>query len=236
MSLSNAISYLTVLPIPYNPQIPLNRSVHYFPLVGAGMGSLLLLCFLGFSFVFPPFIAAILAMACLEAAGGGSSLRALAQLLNKGKEEQLSTHDFRIPLGLAGAIGVVVVFVGKVLAVHWITPEWQNYALFLTPIFGRTSQALGLLFCKEFGVSPGADRGKNGPKRVKALVFSLGLLSLVFHFPLHLALGFLIGYLVILLIMYTGLNKRQGGLTVSTLSAASQVSELFFLAACAWLL
>ena len=41
MSLSNALSYLTVLPIPFKKHIPLNRSVHYFPLVGAGMGSIL---------------------------------------------------------------------------------------------------------------------------------------------------------------------------------------------------
>ena len=46
MSLSNALSYLTVLPIPFKKHLPLNLSVHHFPLVGAGMGSILVLTLL----------------------------------------------------------------------------------------------------------------------------------------------------------------------------------------------
>ena len=80
MSLGNALGYLTVLPIPYKKHIPLLRSIHFFPLVGAGMGSLGVLFFLGTRSVLPDFVACILAVVALEALNGGTQLRGVAEM------------------------------------------------------------------------------------------------------------------------------------------------------------
>ena len=82
MSLSNALSYLTVLPIPFKKHLPLNRSVHYFPLVGAGMGSVLVLALLVFKSLLPQYLACLATIAVLEAMTGGIHLRAVAELID----------------------------------------------------------------------------------------------------------------------------------------------------------
>src|SRR3989338_3612382 len=80
MSLGNALGYLTILPIPYKKHVPLLRSIHYFPLVGAGMGSAAGLLFLGARSLMPDFVACLLVLAALEGLGGGAWLRGAAEM------------------------------------------------------------------------------------------------------------------------------------------------------------
>src|SRR4051812_337623 len=82
MSLSNALSYLTVLPVPFKKHIPLNRSVHFFPLIGAAMGSILVLSLLTFKLFLPTILACMATVALWESMTGGIHLRAFAELVD----------------------------------------------------------------------------------------------------------------------------------------------------------
>ncbi len=236
MSLSNALSYLTVLPIPFKKHLPLNRSVHYFPLVGAGMGSVLVLALLAFKFLLPQYLACLATIAFLEAMTGGIHLRAVAELVDGRRTFPGSGFGPRSEYHWQGIAAVAALLLVKVGSLAHTRSDWQLFAVLLAPILGRSSQALGIIFSKhrlETAKGPVDPAVKSRQKR--ALIFTAVLLTAMGLFPWKIAGILIVQYFVVMLAAFRFLNRRMEGLTVQSLGAVAELSEAFFLAACAFL-
>lgn len=236
MSLGNAFSYLTILPIPYKRQVPLLRSVHYFPMVGAAMGSLLAILFVGVTSVLPHFVACLLVIALLEWMTGGQHLRAVAELA-MGKRTPPG-HGFGrgAPIfNRRGQLAMGLTLVLKAAALMLIPKAWQPYAVLLLPICGRCAQTLGIVFSRYR--RPEADKLDAAVvrRRIRAVFFSALLGFLLFLFPLRIGAILALEYVLALTLFYRIMNARNQGLTVQTLGSAAQLSELLFLASAALL-
>jgi adenosylcobinamide-GDP ribazoletransferase len=233
MSLSNALGYLTVLPIPFKKHIPLKRSVHFFPLVGAGMGSLLVLIFLAFQAMLPIYIACIASIAVLEAMTGGIHLRAVAELMDGRRTFPGSGFAPKPEYHWRGISAVALIFFVKVNGLANMRPEWQPFAVLLTPILGRSSQALGIIFSRHRLESSTGPKDPAVIRRQKrALIFTGVLLCSMGLFPWKAAAILTAEYFVLMIASYRFLNRRMEGLTVQTLGAVAELAEAGFLATC----
>ena len=233
MSLSNALGYLTVLPIPFKKHLPLARSVHFFPLVGAGMGSILVLIFLSFQAVLPHYLACLAAVAVLEAMTGGIHLRAVAELMDGRRTFPGSGFAPRPEYHWRGIAAVALLIFVKVNGLAHMRAEWQPFAVLLTPILGRSSQALGIIFSKhrldtaKAPIDPAVKR-----RQKRALVFTGVLLCSLGLFPWKAAAIMTAGYFTMVIAAYRFLNRRMEGLTVQTLGTVAELAESGFLATC----
>lgn len=233
MSLSNALSYLTVLPIPFKKHIPLNRSVHFFPLVGAGMGSLMVLVFLFLKEILPGYLACVATVALLEAATGGIHLRAVAELMDGRRTFPGSGFAPKPDYKWKGMAAVAVLFFVKVNGLAHMRPEWQPFAVLLMPILGRSSQALGIIFSRHRLDSANAPIDPAVKRRQKrALILTAALLCSMLLFPWKTAGILTAEYFIIMLAAYRFLNRRMEGLTVQSLGTVAELTEAGFLATC----
>ena len=134
MSLGNALGHLTILPFPYKKQVPLLRSIHYFPLVGMGMGSFAVLFFLGIQHVFPNALSCFLTLAVLEVLTGGVQLRGIVEMIQGRRTYPGHGFDpgFKLDLRGFGIVGMMLFF--KTTALILLPREWQTHAVFLLPI------------------------------------------------------------------------------------------------------
>lgn len=233
MSLSNALGYLTVLPIPFKKHVPLNRSVHFFPLVGAGMGSLLVLAFLTFQALLPTWLACAATVALMEAFTGGIHLRAVAELMDGRRTFPGSGFAPKSEYHWRGMAAVALVLFVKVNGLAHMRPEWQPFAVLLAPILGRSSQALGIIFSKHrLETAHGPKDPAVRRRRNRALIFIGVLLCSMGLFPWKAAAILIAGYFLLLAAAYRFLNKRMEGLTVQTLGSVAELSEAGFIATC----
>lgn len=232
MSLSNALSYLTVLPIPFKKHIPLSRSVHFFPLVGTGMGSVLVLVFLSMQALLPGYLACIATVAALEGMTGGIHLRAFAELIDGRRTFPGSGFAPKAEYEWKGLAAVAFLFFLKVNGLANTRPEWQPFAVLLTPILGRSSQALGIIFSRHRLESAKTLPDPAVKRRQKrALIFTAVLLCATLLFPWKVALILIAGYFTLVVCAYRFLNRRMEGLTVQTLGTVAELAEAGFLAA-----
>jgi adenosylcobinamide-GDP ribazoletransferase len=233
MSLSNALSYLTVLPIPFKKHIPLNRSVHFFPLVGAGMGSVLVLAFLACKALLPIYLACAAAIAILEAMTGGIHLRAVAELVDGRRTFPGSGFAPKPEYHWRGVAAVILLLFVKVNGLANMRPEWQPFAVLLAPILGRGSQALGILFSRHRLAPAGRPPDPVARRRqIRALVFTLALMLCMALFPWRAAAILTAGYFALMMAAYRFLNQRMEGLTVQTLGSVAEITEAAFIATC----
>lgn len=232
MSLSNALSYLTVLPIPFKKHIPLGQSVHFFPLVGVGMGSLLVLAFVGLMAFVPPILACITVIALMEGMTGGIHLRAVAELVDGRRTFPGSGFGPRTEYHWKGLAAVVLVLIFKAVALAKTRTDWQPFAVLLAPILGRSSQALGIIFSRH-RLSP---KGRQDPalkrRQTRALFFTAALLCVFALFPWKVALILATQYFLLLIAFYRVLNRSLDGLTVQTLGSVAELVETAFLVTC----
>lgn len=231
MSLSNALGYLTVLPIPFKKHIPLSRSVHFFPLVGAGMGSLLVLTFLACDALLPDYLACIATVAALEGMTGGIHLRAFAELIDGRRTFPGSGFAPKAEYKWRGLAAVAFLFFLKVNGLAQTRPEWQPFAVLLTPILGRSSQALGIIFSRHrLESAKGVPDPAVRRRQKRALIFTAVLLCSLLLFPWRTAAILAVQYFALMIAAYRILNQRMEGLTVQTLGAVAELAEVGFLA------
>lgn len=233
MSLGNAFSYLTVLPIPFRRNIPLGRSVHYFPMIGVGMGSILVLAFEGMKTIMPVPLACIGVVALLEAMTGGIHLRAAAELVD-GKRT-FPGHGFgpRSEYRWKGMLAVALILLVKGAALAQTRSDWQPFAVLLAPILGRSSQALGIIFSRHRLAVPGRPDPAIRRRQIRALLFTAVLMTVFLLFPWKVALILAAQYFLLIIAFYRYLNRSLSGLTVQTLGAVAEIAETGLLAACA---
>ncbi len=225
MSLGNALGYLTVLPIPYKKHVPLIRSIHYFPFVGAGMGSIAVLFFIASRHVLPDVLSCFLAVAALEAMGGGSSLRGLAEMAQGRQTFPGHGFDSGFKLEKRGLAIATIVVILKVSALAVLPREWQTRAVFILPVLGRCAQVLVFILSphrlpEAFAGDPAIAR-----RRVRAGFLSLALLLLLFLFPWRVALPALAVFAAVAGLGLKYCNKRFQGLTLQTVALISEMGE-----------
>lgn len=233
MSLGNALSYLTVLPIPFKKHVPLNRSVHFFPLVGAGMGSVLAIAFVALKAVVPQYAACLGVVAVLEAMTGGIHLRAVAELVDGRRTFPGAGFGPKAKYRWTGITAVVLLLALKVGSLSVIRGDWQPFAVLLLPILGRSSQALGIIFSRHRLAATGDPDPKAKRRQKRALVFTALLLILFLLFPWKCAGILAAQYFVLMVGAYRLLNRSLHGLTVQTLGSVAELVEASFLVSCA---
>jgi adenosylcobinamide-GDP ribazoletransferase len=233
MSLGNAFSYLTVLPVPFKRQVPLGRSVHFFPMIGAGMGSLSVLVFVGLKSFLPTWLACLAVVGFFELLTGGIHLRAVAELSEGRRTFAGSGFGPRIQRGWRAYAAVGAVLTLKAVALALIRPDWQPFAVLLSPILGRSSQALGIIFSRHRLAPPGPPDPAIRRRQIRALFFTGALLFVFLLFPWKAALILAAQYFVVLIAFYRYLNTSLNGLTVQTMGSVAELSETGFMVACA---
>ncbi len=236
MSLSNALSYLTVLPIPFKKHLPLSLSVHHFPLVGAGMGSLLVLALQLFKSLLPPYLACVATVAIWEAMTGGIHLRAVSELIQGRRVYAGSGFGSKPEYHWQGIAAVFLLLTLKVECLVHIRADWQPFAVLLAPILGRGSQALGIIFSKQRldSAKSGTDPVLRG-RQIRALFFTAALLMAMVLFPLKIAGILILQYFLLMIVAFRFLNAKMEGITVQTLGSVAELIEATFLIFCAGL-
>jgi adenosylcobinamide-GDP ribazoletransferase len=225
MSLGNALGYLTLLPVPHKKHEPLLRSVHYFPLVGAGMGSLAVLFFLAIRHYVPNALACFLTVAGLEVLYGGTPLRGVAEMAQGRRTYPGHGFDPGFKLAARGLLSVAILLLVKVIALASLPRDWQTHAVFVLPIMGRCAQTLAFVLSPRLLPHP-VSRDPAIPRRcVRAGLLSATLLLLLFLFPWEAALASMVLFALIAIQGLKRLNARFDGLTLQTVSLLSELSE-----------
>lgn len=231
--LVTAIRFLTIVPVPGRPlegPDPLGRAAVWFPLVGLALGGLLALEDLLLSFVFPPFLSALIALVTWKLLTGAIHLDGLADTLDgltgRDPQERLAImRDSRI--GVFGALGLIVALLVSLFALAELPGMVREKALFLAPVAGRHAP---LLLARAFKpATPGRGSGAAFMKAVTLRAMSLGALVVIAAAALILwPWGLLAAGTGIGLAWLLGrfLSRRLGGLTGDGLGAAVEVGEL----------
>jgi cobalamin synthase len=227
VSLRNAFAYLTAIGVPPRTRVPLSHSVHYFPWLGAAMGSLNILLFLAASRILPAPAACLLAVVFPQALAGFSPWRGVIEATQGIRT--VPGHGF-VPGFRPGMRGLGVV--AALLLAKWATLamlpfDWQVRAAFIFPILGLCARTWA--FLRESPDTPA--RGALLPRRrVRAGFLSGVLVFLIFLFPLRAAFAILfLGAGAVWLTLQVRQPRRGGrarGLTLQTAAVVSEVAEI----------
>ncbi len=231
MSLRNALAYLTTLRIPPRARTPLAHSVHYFPWVGAAIGSLNILAFLALTRIVPAPVACFVAVLLPQALTGFSPLRGVIEA-ERGTHT-LPGHGFPpgFRLDVRGAGIAAAFFCVKWASLLMLSADWRVRAVFLFPIFGMCARTTAFL------MEPPARRPR-GPfaarRRLRAAYLSGLQLFLAFLFPVRAALFILVaGAGATWWALRMGQRRSHGrvaGLTLQTAAVLSETAEAVVLA------
>jgi cobalamin synthase len=225
MSLGNALSHLTMLPFPSKKGIPLLHSVHYFPLIGAAMGSLAVLFFLWMRHMFPEPVACLLTVAALELLSGGGPLRGVAEWAQGRRTIPGHGFDSGFTLNLRGFVFPVLLVGLKMASLVMMPPEWRTHAVFVLPVIGHSAQTLAFVLSAFRFENPAARDLVTSRRCVRAGFWSATLMLLLFLFPWRAAVPALLLFAAIAVWGLRLLNMRSNGLTLQTVSFQSEFSE-----------
>jgi adenosylcobinamide-GDP ribazoletransferase len=143
-----AARYLTIVPVPgpaHAPPEALGRAAVWFPVVGIGLGLLLVLADRLSTWLFSPLLAALLTVIVWKLVTGGVHLDGLADcldgLMGRDAEHRLAImRDSRI--GAFGAVGLVLFLMLEVVAVSELVAAARGSALFAAPVIARATPAV----------------------------------------------------------------------------------------------
>jgi cobalamin synthase len=227
MSLGNAIGYLTAVRVPARRQVPLAYSLHYFPWVGAAVGSLSILAFLVANRFLPNALCCLIAVLFPQFLAGWDPWRGVAERIQG--HRNFPGHGFRAGFRL-DARGFTAL--GSLLAVKWVALmtlplDWQTRAVFIYPILGYCARTAAFLLSPVKGV---AKTPLLARRRVRAGFLSGFLVFLVFQFPARVALPMTLLAAGAVWGMVRRQNRLTRGLTLQTASSASELAEVIVLA------
>ncbi len=236
-----AARYLTIVPVPGRATAgaeALGRAAPWFPVVGFGLGALLVGVDWLADLLFPSLLAALVTVTAWKALSGGLHLDGLADCLDGlgGRDPEhrlLIMRDSRI--GAFGALGLILILLLEVAAVAELPAPTRWRTLLVLPALARaTPPLLGRAFRPARAEGHGAGfRAGLGPMAAPlALALGLG--------PAWVALG-LTGLAAAAasigaaLALAAFMAARLAGVTGDVLGAAVEVAELVgLLAVSAW--
>ena len=231
MSLGNAIGYLTAARVPARRQVPLALSLHYFPWVGAAVGSLSILFFLVANRFLPNALSCVLVVLFPQFLAGWGPWRGLAERVQQRRTFPGYGFHAGFRLDARGSGTLAAVFVIKWAALLVLPFEWQTRAVFVFPILGYCARTAAFLLSPVRGVEMTLPLARC---RVRGGFLSGFLLFLVFLFPVRAAIPLLLlGAGGVWRLVRTS-NRQSRGLTLQTASAASELAEVLALACLAF--
>src|SRR5712691_5303895 len=133
-----AIRYLTILPVPSRDATDrgLGRAAAWFPVVGLGLGLLLVGVDRVTARLFPPLLSALLTVTVWKLVTGGLHLDGLADcldgLMGRDREHRLTImRDSRI--GTFGAVGLILFLMLEIVALTDLPPAQRWRVLVVAP-------------------------------------------------------------------------------------------------------
>jgi adenosylcobinamide-GDP ribazoletransferase len=223
---------LTILPVGRGTAAPpegLGRTAAWFPVVGAGIGLLLIGANYWFSRTFPALLAALLTVTVWKTMTGGLHLDGLADCLDglggrTPEHRRAIMSDSRI--GSFGAIGLILFLMLEIVALSGMDGHARWRALLAAPAIGR---ALPPLLARLFPAARGEGQGaafaaEVGRRGAAAAMLAAVVVALVaFGASGLLALA---AALVVALLVTRFLVARVGGITGDVLGAVVELAEL----------
>ena len=231
MSLGNAIGYLTAARVPARREVPLALSLHYFPWVGAAVGSLSILFFLVANRFLPNALSCLIAVIFPQFLAGWGPWRGVAERIQGHKTfpGHAFHPGFRLDARGFGALGAL-------LGVKWVALlalpfDWQTRAVFVFPILGYCARTAAFLMSPVKGVAKTPALARS---RVRAGFLSGFLVFLVFLFPVSAAMLMTVLTAGAVWWLVRRQNRLTRGLTLQTAASASELAEVLILVSLAF--
>lgn len=232
-----ALQFLTRLPLPASGGVEpalMRRAVRHFPLAGALVGAFGAAIAVGASLLWPPLVAAALAVAAavwLTAAFHEDGLAdTFDALLGAAPRERALAVMKDSRIGSFGAIALVLMLLGKFVALIELDALLVAPALIAGHAFSRLCSTL-LLHCLDYA----REEGKAKPLATRITLGELacatvfGCAALFLLPPAAMACGVALA-LGATAVLAAQIHKRLGGYTGDCLGATQQVAELAFYA------
>jgi len=227
-----AARYLTIVPLP--GEVPhradaLGRAAVWFPVIGLGVGAVLVVTARVTEVLFPALLAGLLTVTVWKLLTGGLHLDGLADCLDglagRDPEHRLAImRDSRI--GAFGAIGLILLLLIEIAAVAELSTSTRVRSLLVVPVIARaTPPLLVRLFpaarSEGLGVAFGAGVSRWAAPVALAIALVVALAALRTVGVLVLAVS-----VVSALVFARFLAARLSGITGDVLGAAIEVAEL----------
>ncbi len=227
-----AARYLTIVPLP-GPARPsadaLGRAAPWFPVVGLGLGVVLVVTERVTEVLFPLLLAGLLTVTVWKLLTGGLHLDGLADCLDglggRDAEHRLAImRDSRI--GAFGALGLILLLLLEIAAVTELPPSVRGHALLVAPVVARaTPPLLARLFPAAKSEGLGAAFGAGvGPLAVP-IALSVALVVAIVTLR-GVGIVVLVVSVVSALVLTRFFAARVSGITGDVLGAAIEIAEL----------
>ncbi|PZQ65413.1 MAG: adenosylcobinamide-GDP ribazoletransferase [Phenylobacterium zucineum] len=233
-----ALQFLTRLPSPALKTFEsdwITRGARYFPLVGQIVGALAALAFMAASQLWPPAVAAVLALAVGVMATGALHEDGLADtadgLFGGGTPARRIEIMKDSRIGVFGVLALIVVLGLKAATLATLAPALVAWTLVAAHGWGRAAAVAGMR------LTPYAPAGRPtrwSPARKGVRTSELAVALLIAAWPLALlppaiAAGGLLGAVIGAALVLTLAARRIGGHTGDILGATEQMAEAGFL-------
>lgn len=242
-SLRAAIGCLTIVPVGCPLAVEgreLGRSLVWFPVVGLGLGGILVGMYQLVGLRFPPLVAAVAVVAVLAWLTGAMHLDGVADCcdaLAGARTPEARWALMKDPhVGAAAVAGVTCLLLAKVAVIASLPPPAAWRALLLMPVLGRA------VMVALIGTLPYArtDEGLATPfvahRTVTAVGGALGITAAVAWGVLGPpALGLLGGIALLVAVSRLVARRSFGGVTGDVLGAAGEAAEVATVALLGWL-
>ena len=228
-----AARYLTIVPLPGPPVSgsadALGRAAAWFPVIGLGIGALLVATERVTQVLFPLLLAGLLTVTVWKLLTGGLHLDGLADCLDglagRDAEHRLAImRDSRI--GSFGAIGLILLLLLEIAAVAELPPGVRSQALLVVPAIARaTPPLLVRLFpaARTEGLGAAFGAGVSRPAAPLALAIALVVAVAALRAVGVLVLATSVASALVLTRFFAA---RVSGITGDVLGAAIEVAEL----------
>ena len=230
--LVRAVRYLTILPVrePVDATpAAVGRAAAWFPVVGAGIGLLLIAVDYWLARRFPALLAALLTVTVWKVVTGGLHLDGLADCLDglggrTPEHRRAIMSDSRI--GSFGAIGLILFLMIEIVALSGMDWNARWRTLLVAPTIGRVTPPL---LARLFPAAPGEGQGAAFAGAVRrrtaiaAIIVAVVVALIAFGASGLVALALA---LAVALLAARFLTARVGGITGDVLGAVVEVAEL----------
>ncbi len=237
-----ALQFLTRLPITVTGYTPerMAASPRWYPGAGVVVGAAAGLVYAGAAAIWPPVVAAVLALATQVLITGGLHEDGFADTcdgLGGGRTRERALEIMRDSrIGSYGAIGLVLMLVGRLVVLAALPGVAVPFVL----VAGHAASRGAMLWVMQHSTYA-RDRGAGSAvaqpidamgRRLAGLTVVLALVPLLFVLPLHALILGLGGLVLGLMAMQRRFQARLGGYTGDCLGAVQQCSEIGFLLGC----
>ena len=226
-----AVQFLTIIPVRRSvTQRDIGRSLVFFPIVGLGIGAVLLGLDHLFNLFLPAAIGSILLIIALVLITGASHLDGFIDTCDSmvagrsPKERHAIMRDSRV--GAFGVVGVCCLLLVKYASLLTLPDDYRMAGLLLMPVLGRWSMVYAILAypaARSEGLGQYFKEQSNWWGLVIATIITIAVSVVLLNLW---GLALVVAIWLILVIISVVLRKKLGGLTGDTYGAINEVIEV----------